>query len=219
MAEDYLLLGAKRQMISNLRAKGITDERVLKAFDAVDRHLFVDSFMWDKAYEDTALHIFCGQTISSPSTVAYQSQLLQVKPGDKILEIGTGSGFQAAILGAMGANVYSVERHLELFSRTKALLDKINNKIILHFGDGFLGFERYAPYDKIIVTCGAPHIPTALLKQLKPNGILVIPVGTETQVMKRIIKIDEKHYNEESFGNFTFVPMLEEKMKTPDTVF
>lgn len=219
MAEDYRLLGAKRQMINKLREKGISDERVLKAFDAVDRHLFIDSFLWDKAYEDTALHFFCGQTISSPSTVAFQSQLLQVNPNDKILEIGTGSGFQAAILAAMGANVYSVERHLELFSRTKALLSKINNKIILHFGDGFLGFERFAPYDKIIVTCGAPHVPTALLQQLKPGGILVIPVGAETQVMKRITKMDEGHYNEESFGNFTFVPMLEEKMKTPDTVF
>lgn len=216
---DYLLLGAKRNLISKLREKGISDELVLNAFDKVDRHLFVDSFLWDKAYEDTALHILCDQTISQPSTVAFQSQLLQIKPGEKVLEIGTGSGFQAAILGAMGARVFSVERHLELFSRAKNLLSQINDKIIVHFGDGFLGFERYAPYDKIIVTCGAPNIPPTLLKQLKTGGLMVIPVGIDTQIMKRITKIDEDNYQEESFGNFTFVPMLEEKMKNRTTTF
>ncbi|MCQ2270712.1 MAG: protein-L-isoaspartate(D-aspartate) O-methyltransferase [Bacteroidales bacterium] len=219
MEVDYMLLGAKRKLISYLRAKGITDELVLSAFDKIDRHLFVDSFQWDKAYEDTALHILCDQTISQPSTVAFQSQLLQIKPNEKVLEIGTGSGFQSAILGAMGARVFSVERHLQLFSRAKNLLSKINDKIIVHFGDGFQGFQQYAPYDKIIVTCGAPDIPQTLLQQLKVGGIMVIPVGTETQTMKRITKISEEQYKEEAFGNFTFVPMLEAKMKDINTKF
>lgn len=209
---DYMLLGAKKKLINTLREKGINDEQVLAAFDKVDRHLFIDSFLWPKAYEDTALHIYCDQTISQPSTVAFQTMLLQLKPGEKVLEIGTGSGFQAAILGAMGARVFTVERHLELFSKAKDLLSKINDRIILRFGDGFQGFEKYAPYDKIIVTCGAPEIPEALLRQLKPGGIMVIPVGTEGQVMKRITKIDDNNYQEEEFGNFNFVPMLEARV-------
>lgn len=209
---DYMLLGAKKKLINTLREKGINDEQVLAAFDKIDRHLFLDSFLWNKAYEDAALPIHCNQSISQPSTVAYQTILLQLKPGEKVLEIGTGSGFQAAILGAMGARVFSVERHLELYSRAKNLLGKINERIILHFGDGFQGFEKYAPYDKIIVTCGAPEIPNALLQQLKPEGIMVIPVGIDSQVMKRITKIDEDKYKEEEFGNFIFVPMLEAKV-------
>ena len=209
---DYMLLGAKKKLISTLREKGFNDEQVLAAFDKVDRHLFLDSFLWDKAYEDSALPIYCDQTISQPSTVAFQTMLLQVKQGEKVLEIGTGSGFQAAILGAMGARVFSVERHLELFSRAKSILQKINDRIILRFGDGFQGFEKYAPYDKIIVTCGAPEIPAALLQQLKPGGIMVIPVGTDSQVMKRLTKIDEENYKEEEFGNFNFVPMLEARV-------
>jgi protein-L-isoaspartate(D-aspartate) O-methyltransferase len=213
---DYMLLGAKKKLINTLREKGINDEQVLAAFDKVDRHLFIDSFLWPKAYEDTALHIYCDQTISQPSTVAFQTMLLQLKPGEKVLEIGTGSGFQAAILGAMGARVFTVERHLELFSKAKDLLSKINDRIILRFGDGFQGFEKYAPYDKIIVTCGAPEIPEALLRQLKPGGIMVIPVGTEGQVMKRITKIDDNNYQEEKFGNFNFVPMLEARVVNRD---
>lgn len=213
---DYMLLGAKKKLINTLREKGINDEQVLAAFDKVDRHLFIDSFLWPKAYEDTALHIYCDQTISQPSTVAFQTMLLQLKPGEKVLEIGTGSGFQAAILGAMGARVFTVERHLELFSKAKDLLSKINDRIILRFGDGFQGFEKYAPYDKVIVTCGAPEIPEALLRQLKPSGIMVIPVGTEGQVMKRITKIDDNNYQEEEFGNFNFVPMLEARVVNRD---
>ena len=211
-----MLLGAKKKLINTLREKGINDEQVLAAFDKVDRHLFIDSFLWPKAYEDTALHIYCDQTISQPSTVAFQTMLLQLKPGEKVLEIGTGSGFQAAILGAMGARVFTVERHLELFSKAKDLLSKINDRIILRFGDGFQGFEKYAPYDKVIVTCGAPEIPEALLRQLKPGGIMVIPVGTEGQVMKRITKIDDNNYQEEEFGNFNFVPMLEARVVNRD---
>ena len=221
---DYITLGAKRKLINYLREKGFNDERVLDAFDKVERHLFFDSFMKDKAYEDTALHIFCDQTISQPSTVAFQTMLLQLKSGEKVLEIGTGSGFQAAILAAMDARVFTVERHLELFSRAKKTLNivsdniyehtgkRIIDRIIQRFGDGFQGFEKYAPYDKIIVTCGAPEIPDALLRQLKPGGIMVIPVGTDEQVMKRITKIDDDNYKEEEFGNCNFVPMLEAKV-------
>ena len=220
---DYIQLGAKRELIKYLREKGFNDERVLDAFDKVERHLFLDSFL-DKAYEDTALHILCDQTISQPSTVAFQTMLLQVKSGEKVLEIGTGSGFQAAILAAMGARVFTVERHLELYSKAKKTLNMVSDsiynrtdkriidRIIQRFGDGFQGFEKYAPYDKIIVTCGAPEIPEALLRQLKPGGLMVIPVGTDSQVMKRITKIDDDNYKEEEFGNCNFVPMLEARV-------
>ena len=220
---DYIQLGAKRELIKYLREKGFNDERVLDAFDKVERHLFLDSFL-DKAYEDTALHILCDQTISQPSTVAFQTMLLQVKSGEKVLEIGTGSGFQAAILAAMGARVFTVERHLELYSKAKKTLNMVSDsiynrtekriidRIIQRFGDGFQGFEKYAPYDKIIVTCGAPEIPEALLRQLKPGGLMVIPVGTDSQVMKRITKIDDDNYKEEEFGNCNVVPMLEARV-------
>ena len=221
---EYMLLGAKKKLIDTLREKGISDERVLAAFDKVDRHLFLDSFLWYKAYEDAALPFLCGQSISQPSTVAVQTMLLHVKTKEKVLEIGTGSGFQAAILAMMGARVFTVERHLELFSKAKNTLNLVSESIyertgkriidliIQRFGDGFQGFEKYAPYDKIIVTCGAPEIPEALLRQLKPDGIMVIPVGTDEQVMKRITKIDEDNYKEEEFGNCNFVPMLEAKV-------
>ena len=220
---DYMLLGANKKLISHLCEKGFNDERLLDAFDKVERHLFLDSFL-DKAYEDSALHIVCDQTISQPSTVAFQTMLLQLKTGEKVLEIGTGSGFQAAILAAMGARVFTVERHLELFSKAKKTLNMVSENIykqtgkriidhiIQRFGDGFQGFEKYAPYDKIIVTCGAPEIPNALLHQLKPGGIMVIPVGTDEQVMKRITKIDDDNYTEEEFGNCNFVPMLEARV-------
>jgi protein-L-isoaspartate(D-aspartate) O-methyltransferase len=216
---SYFLQGAKKALIENLKQKGITDKNILSAFDIVERHLFLESFMWDKAYLDIALPIHHGQTISQPYTVAFQSQLLEVKKGDKILEIGTGSGFQAAILSAMGAKVYSVERHLELHQKTKLLLEKIDYRIILHYGDGFKGWPKYAPFDKIIVTCGAPNVPTSLLDQLKINGMIVIPVGEKSQKMIRITKLDEENYKEEEFGNFVFVPMLENKTRSDKTSF
>lgn len=210
--ENYLLLGAKKRLIDSLRQKGITDENVLTAFDKVDRHRFVESFLWDKAYEETALKLMNGQTISHPYTVAFQSQLLQIKKGDKVLEIGTGSGFQAAILSAMGARVYSIERQLVLFQSTRKLLSQIDDKIYTHYGDGYAGLPNFAPFDKVIVTCGAPNVPEELLKQLKVGGIMVIPVGEESQTMKRITKIDENQYDEETFGDFLFVPMLKERV-------
>jgi protein-L-isoaspartate(D-aspartate) O-methyltransferase len=203
------LKGAKKGLIQLLRQKNITDENVLNAFDKVERHLFIESFLWPRAYEDMALQIHCEQTISQPFTVAFQSQLLDVQKGDKILEIGTGSGFQAAILSSMGAKVFSIERQYDLYKKTKILLDKIDHKIFLFYGDGFKGVPQYAPYDKMIVTCGAPNVPISLLSQLKTGGVIVIPVGEDTQTMKRITKIDDANFEEENFGNFKFVPMLE----------
>lgn len=202
------LQGAKKELINILKNKGIHDEMILNAFDKVERHLFIESFLWPHAYEDIALQIHCDQTISQPYTVAFQTQLLKVKKGDKILEIGTGSGFQAAILSKIGAKVYSIERQLDLYKKTKKLLEKIDYKIITCYGDGFEGIPRYAPYDKMIVTCGAPEVPTSLLKQLKIGGVIVIPVGEGTQKMKRITKISDESFQEEVFGDFIFVPML-----------
>ena len=212
MTDNYLLLGAKKKLIEELRQKGITDENVLKAFDKVERHRFVESFLWDKAYENKALKLMNGQTISHPYTVAFQSQLLQVRPGDKVLEIGTGSGFQAAILSAMGARVFSVERQQQLHLSAKRLLEKLDDRIVLYYGDGFQGYPKFAPYSKIIVTCGAPEVPAALLQQLAVGGIMVIPVGDESHTMKRIVKVDDNQYDEETFGDFLFVPMLKERV-------
>ena len=205
---NYLLKGAKQRLILGLREKGISDENVIVAFEKVDRHKFIESFMWDKAYLDIPLKIKCDQTISQPFTVAFQTQLLQIQKGDKVLEIGTGSGFQATILSAMGAKVYTIERQEGLFKDTSKFLEEIDHKIFTFFGDGFNGIPQYAPYDKIIVTCGAPNIPKSLLNQLKTNGIMVIPVGEDTQKMIRITKTDENNYTQEEFGNFIFVPML-----------
>jgi len=205
---NYLLKGAKQKLISILQEKGI-DKNVLAAFEKVDRHRFIESFMWDKAYLDIALKIKCNQTISQPFTVAFQTQLLQIQKGDKVMEIGTGSGFQAAILSAMGAKVYTIERQEGLFKETSKLLEEIDHKIFTFFGDGFNGIPQYAPYDKIIVTCGAPNIPVSLINQLKINGLMVIPVGEDTQKMLRITKTEENVCTEEEFGNFVFVPMVE----------
>lgn len=204
------LAGARKNLIELLIQKGITDQKVLTAFDKVERHLFIESFLWDHAYKDEAIKLPNKQTISRPHTVAFQSQLLEVQKGEKILEIGTGSGFQAAILSNMGAKVYSIERQVELFTQTKKLLEKLDNRILLFCRDGFLGLPKFAPFDKIIVTCGAPFVPSALLDQLKINGKIVIPVGEESQVMKRITKIESDKYITEDFGNFNFVPMLKD---------
>lgn len=212
MTSDYVLLGAKKRMIESLREKGITDENVLAAFDKVDRHLFMDSFLWNKAYEETALKLPMGQTISHPYTVAFQSQLLQIRKGLKVLEIGTGSGFQAAILSAMGARVFTIERQMMLYQKSSKLLEQIDNSIYTVFGDGFHGIPRFAPYDRIIVTCGASEVPKSLLGQLADNGIMVIPVGEESQTMMRLTKTGDNTFEEETFGDFLFVPMLKSRV-------
>lgn len=212
MTYNYRLLGAKKKLIEELRSKGITDENVLSAFDKVERHRFVESFLWDHAYDDVALKLLNGQTISHPYTVAFQSQLLNIHNGDKVLEIGTGSGFQAAILSAMGAHVYSIERQEILYQRTRKLLSELDNRILTFFGDGFKGIPRFAPYHKIIVTCGAPNVPLSLMDQLLVGGTMVIPVGDESHTMKRLTKIDNNNFEEEVFGDFVFVPMLKDKV-------
>lgn len=202
------LEGARKGLIEIIKGKGIHDQKVLDAIGKVERHLFLESFLWSRAYEDIALPIYCDQTISQPYTVAFQTQLLEVQKGDKILEIGTGSGYQATILSAMGAKVYSIERHYELYKRTKKLLETIDHKIFLFYGDGYQGVPQYAPYDKIIITCGAPNIPENLMDQLKVGGYMVVPVGEDTQVMKRVTKLDNNEYKIEDFGYFVFVPMV-----------
>ena len=201
-------------MVEALRAKGINDEAVLKAMEEVPRHWFIDSALDTFAYEDRALKINCDQTISHPSTVAMQSQLLNVQPGMKVLEIGTGSGYQAAILSKMGAKVFSVERQKGLFDKTRALLAELGFRVRCFLGDGYQGLQEvnYGPYDRIIVTCGAREIPTALMQQLKMGGIMVIPLDDdEGQEMLRITKegAEREKWKVEKFGAYSFVPMLD----------
>ena len=205
--------GLREQLVAQLRTSGITDEAVLKAMLAVQRHWFLDSAFDALAYEDRAIKIGCDQTISRPSTVAMQSQLLCLKPGMKVLEIGTGSGYQAAVLYKMGAKVFSVERQKGLFDRTRKLLDELGYRVRCFLGDGYQGLAEmnYGPYDRIIVTCGAPEIPAPLMAQLKVGGIMVIPLGEEEQEMLRITKEGENSgdWKVETFGTYSFVPMLD----------
>ncbi|MFL9843925.1 protein-L-isoaspartate(D-aspartate) O-methyltransferase [Flavobacterium rhizosphaerae] len=206
--------GLRNQLANLLEQKGITDTNVLEAVRKVPRHLFLNSGFEDYAYQDKPFPIGAGQTISQPYTVAYQSQLLQVKKDDKVLEIGTGSGYQTAILHAMGAKVYSIERQLELFKATSLLLPKLGVRAKhLSFGDGYKGLPNFAPFDSIIVTAGAPIIPKPLMAQLKIGGRLIIPVGGENQVqiMTILIRKDETRFEKHEVGEFRFVPMLENK--------
>ena len=204
--------GLRNQLVTVLQQKGITDKNVLEAIKKIPRHLFLNSSFEDYAYQDKAFPIGAGQTISQPYTVAFQSQLLEVEKDHKILEIGTGSGYQTAVLCTMGAKVYSVERQNELFKTTSLLLPKLGIRPKhLSFGDGYKGLPNYAPFDSIIVTAGAPIIHKPLMAQLKVGGRLVIPLGEEHQIMTMLIRKNETQFEKHEFGEFRFVPLLENK--------
>lgn len=204
--------GLRNQLVKQLQDKGITDENVLDAIGKIPRHLFMESSFENFAYQDKAFPIGAGQTISQPYTVAFQTQLLEVKKEAKILEIGTGSGYQTAVLCKMGAKVYSVERQNELFKATFNLLPKLGIRPkYLAFGDGYKGLPNYAPFDSIIVTAGAPIIPKPLMAQLKIGGRLVIPLGEKEQIMTLLIRKNETQFEKHEFGEFRFVPLLEDK--------
>lgn len=203
--------GQRAKLMKELIRKGIRNEAVLTAMGKIPRHLFINSSFEEYAYQDKPFPIASGQTISQPYTVAFQSTLLQVKKGDKILEIGTGSGYQAAVLTEMGAKVYSIERQKELFDHTRQLMQDLNYRFTMKFGDGYAGLPSYAPFDKIIVTAGAPKIPVALLDQLKIGGRMVIPVGKGSQKMKLITKDENGKLLMKDYGDFRFVPMLGDK--------
>lgn len=211
--DTYRHKGLRKKLTEAIRDKGITDERLLQAINNIPRHFFLDSAFDEVAYADRAFPIGEGQTISQPYTVAYQTQLLEVKPFDKILEIGTGSGYQAVVLAQMGAQVYTIERQKKLFESNKRFeyLRRFPN-IKFFYGDGFEGLPTFAPFDKILITAAAPEIPPRLIEQLKPGGMMVLPLGTgEVQRMMRITKLDDEVVKEEVFDHFSFVPMLEGK--------
>ena len=206
--------GLRNQLVETVKKKGITDEKVLEAIGKIPRHLFMDSGFIDFAYQDKAFPIAASQTISQPYTVAFQTELLEIEQGDKVLEIGTGSGYQTAVLIELKAEVYSIERQKELYEITRKSLPKVGYVAKkLNFGDGYKGWPEFAPFDKIIVTAGAPFVPAPLLAQLKIGGRLVIPVGDDVQVMTLFIRKGEKEFEKHEFGEFRFVPMLKESQK------
>ena len=210
--DTYRHKGMRKKLVEVIRNKGIKDEAVLKAIDTIPRHLFMDSSFLEFAYDDKPFPIGAGQTISQPYTVAFQTELLKVKKGEKILEVGTGSGYQTSVLIELGAKVYTVERQKNLYLKAKQLLPFLGyNPVIITYGDGYKGLPVHAPFDKILVTAGAPFIPEGLKKQLKPGGSLVIPVGSDVQEMIRIIRLDEDQFIEEQHGSFRFVPLLENR--------
>jgi protein-L-isoaspartate(D-aspartate) O-methyltransferase len=210
MLDTYRQKGLRKRMIRSLKKKGIKDQRILDAMWKIPRHYFLENAFDEWAYKDQAFRIDCEQTISQPYTVAKQTELLEIKEGDKVLEVGTGSGYQASILAEMGAEVFSIERIEELFQSTAKRLRQIGYKLIrLYLGDGYQGLPKKAPFDKIIVTAGAKDLPKNLLHQLKKGGIMVVPIGeNDEQIMYRITKLSDKKFKRESFGRYKFVPML-----------
>ena len=209
MTDTYRHKGLRKRLVDALRQRGIADEAVLAAMHAVPRHFFLDKAFEEHAYEDKPFPIGNEQTISQPYTVAYMTALLEVKRGDRILEIGTGSGYQAAILAAMGARIFTVERQETLYHRTKKLLTELGfSSVRCFFRDGSKGMPEYMPYDKIIVTAGAPVVPEPLREQLAIGGLLIIPVGEDVQYMYRIERISETEFKEETLDAFRFVPFL-----------
>ncbi len=211
--DTYRAKGLRQQLVETLLSKGITDKTVLAAINEVPRHVFLDSSFVEFAYQDKAFPIGSGQTISQPSTVAFQTQLLGVEKGMKVLEIGTGSGYQACVLAAIGAKVFSIERQRNLFFKTKEILEQLPFRVKVFLGDGFEGLPTYAPFDRIIITAGAPSIPEKLIAQMKDNAVMVIPMDNangEGQTMLKITKMADGSLKKEEFGGFKFVPMLKE---------
>lgn len=212
MADSFRHKGLRRKLVEQLRVKGIKDVKVLEAINTIPRHLFIDNAFVNFAYQDKAFPIGAGQTISQPYTVAFQTQLLDLDSYDKVLEVGTGSGYQAAVLSLLDAHVYTIERQRELFKKTKTFLPTLGYNCSFFYGDGYKGLPKFAPFDKIIITCGAPFIPEELVAQLKVGGRMVAPIGEEDrQVMHLIEKVSKNEIKTTTHGKFSFVPMLNDK--------
>jgi len=213
MIDSYKYKGLRKKLIDDIVLKGIKDTAVLDAMLKIPRHFFMAKGFEERAYQDNAFPIAAGQTISQPYTVAFQSSLLEVGKDEKVLEVGTGSGYQAAVLMELGVKLFTIERMKELYLSAQVLLKKLGYYPYCYFGDGYAGLPSYAPYDKILITAGAPEIPEELLKQLKPGGYMVAPIGPlHSQDMLRIIKLSEDQYKTENHGKFIFVPMLKGKI-------
>lgn len=207
--DNYREKGARKKLVEVLKEKGIEDRQVLAAIGKVPRHFFFDETFWTQAYKDIAFPIGEGQTISQPYTVAYQSQLMHIRKGDKVLEIGTGSGYQTCVLLELGATVYTIERQEALFERARVFLARMNYHPAFFLGDGSRGIPEHAPFDKILVTAGAPFVPEVLLKQLKIGGLIVIPVGDEkSQKMVTVLRVSENEYEKIELDTFRFVPLV-----------
>ena len=212
MKDTFRHKGLRQILVDELIGKGISDQSVLSMINEIPRHLFMDNAFVQFAYKDKAFPIGSGQTISQPYTVAFQTELLQLNPYEKVLEVGTGSGYQAAVLIGMEANVYTIERQKELFTKTKDFLPKLGYNCNFYYGDGYKGLDKFSPFDKIIITCGAPNIPEGLIKQLKLGGRMVAPIGNgDVQVMHLIEKLSETEIRTTTHGEFSFVPMLNNK--------
>ena len=212
MVDSFRHQGMRKQLVEELKGKGIKDQNVLDAINKIPRHQFLDTAFVNFAYQDKAFPIGSGQTISQPFTVAIQSELLGLNPYEKVLEVGTGSGYQAAVLSLLNAEVFTIERQKELFIKTKEFLPQLGYNCMFFYGDGYKGLPKLAPFDKIIITCGAPFIPDELLAQLKVGGRMVAPIGNgDVQIMHLIEKISETETKITTHGNFSFVPMLNDK--------
>ena len=215
MIDSFRHKGLRKQLVETIKGKGVTNKQVLQAIDKIPRHFFFDSSFLELAYEDKPFPIEAGQTISQPYTVAFQSMLLDVNKGDRVLEIGTGSGYQACILAELGAKVFTVERHKILFEKTSKLLPSLGfHSVKTFFGDGYKGLPAFAPFDKVLITAAAPTIPAMLVEQLKIGGLMVIPLGPDSiQTMTVIRKLSENDIEKTHHGSFRFVPMLKDKVK------
>ncbi len=213
MLDDFRHKGLRQKLVQELQNKGIADKVILNAISKIPRHLFIDNVFLEFAYQDKAFPISCSQTISQPYTVAFQTEILQIQPYEKVLEVGTGSGYQSAVLLELKAQVFTIERHKELYNKTKKFLPKLGYQAMFVYGDGYKGLPKIAPFDKILVTCGAPFIPKDLLFQLKVGGRLVIPVGKgNIQQMTLVVRNSEKDFEKTVCGgDFSFVPMLPNK--------